>query len=160
MSCAGILDEFNEALKAVKEDPNNALIWKLIIGKYHPTFVGDCKNAIEWSEHMVKDWLMDNMFFNTKNKENKANKVVAFLSSHNETYSHSRHIHSDDLLKLGLKIRSLETLDSRKMDNCKDLQDCVLTLHHIYMQTLANSNALKIVENQNASCMMFTVSSN
>lgn len=160
MSCAGILDEFNEALKAVKEDPNNALIWKLIIGKYHPTFVGDCKNAIEWSEHMVKDWLMDNMFFNTKNKENKANKVVAFLSSHNETYSHSRHIHSDDLLKLGLKIRSLETLDSRKIDNCKDLQDCVLTLHHIYMQTLANSNALKIVENQNASCMMFTVSSN
>lgn len=160
MSCAGILDEFNEALKAVKEDPNNALIWKLIIGKYHPTFVGDCKNAIEWSEHIVKDWLMDNMFFNTKNKENKANKVVAFLSSHNETYSHSRHIHSDDLLKLGLKIRSLETLDSRKMDNCKDLQDCVLTLHHIYMQTLANSNALKIVENQNASCMMFTVSSN
>lgn len=160
MSCAGILDEFNEALKAVKEDPNNALIWKLIIGKYHPTFVGDCKNAIEWAEHMVKDWLMDNMFFNTKNKENKANKVVAFLSSHNETYSHSRHIHSNDLLKLGLKIRSLETLDSRKMDNCKDLQDCVLTLHHIYMQTLANSNALKIVENQNASCMMFTVSSN
>lgn len=28
MSCAGILDEFNEALKAVREDPNSALIWK------------------------------------------------------------------------------------------------------------------------------------
>ena len=160
MSCAGILDEFNEALKAVREDPNSALIWKLIIGKYHPTFVGDCKNAIEWADHMVKDWLMDNMFYRTQNKEDKANNVVKFLSSHNKTYSHSRHIHSDDLLKLGLKIQSLETLDSRAIDDCKDLQDCVLTLHHIYMQTLANSNALKSVENQNANCMMFTVSSN
>lgn len=109
---------------------------------------------------MVKYWLMDNMFYRTQNKEDKANNVVKFLSSHNKTYSHSRHIHSDDLLKLGLKIQSLETLDSRAIDDCKDLQDCVLTLHHIYMQTLANSNALKIVENQNANCMMFTVSSN
>ena len=100
------------------------------------------------------------MFYRTQNKEDKANNVVKFLSSHNKTYSHSRHIHSDDLLKLGLKIQSLETLDSRAIDDCKDLQDCVLTLHHIYMQTLANSNALKIVENQNANCMMFTVSSN
>lgn len=160
ISCAGILEEFKEALTAVQMNPSAAQIWRLIIEKYHPTFIGECKNAIKWSEDMVKSWLMDNMFHKSTKKAEKADKIVSFLSSHSETYSHSRHIHIDDLIRLGLKIRPLETLDNRKIDDCKDLQDCVLTLHHIYMQTLANSNSVKIVENQNVNGMMFTIGHN
>lgn len=160
ISCAGILDEFKEALTAVKTEPSAAQIWRLIIEKYHPTFIGDCKNAIKWSEDIVKNWLMDNMFHKTTKKAEKADKIVSFLSSHSETYSHSRHIHIDDLVQLGLKIKPLETLDTREIDDCKDLQDCVLTLHHIYMQTLANSNSIKVVENQNVNGMMLTIGRN
>lgn len=160
ISCAGILDEFKEALTAVKTEPSAAQIWRLIIEKYHPTFIGDCKNAIKWSEDIVKNWLIDNMFHKTTKKAEKADKIVSFLSSHSETYSHSRHIHIDDLVQLGLKIKPLETLDTREIDDCKDLQDCVLTLHHIYMQTLANSNSIKVVENQNVNGMMLTIGRN
>lgn len=57
MSCAGIIEEFDEALSAVSKDASAAKIWGLIIQKYHPTFIGDCRKAISWSESMVKEWL-------------------------------------------------------------------------------------------------------
>ena len=158
MSCAGILEEFNTALKDVSQNPAHKDLWGLIIGKYHPTFLGDCKKAIEWSETMVKDWLLDNMFFDDVNKDSSVDKIVSALSSHSETYSHQKHIHIDELRNLGLKVIPLENLDNRKIGGCKDLQDCVLTLHHAYMQTLANSNAIKIIENQKADGLMITVS--
>ena len=40
------------------------------------------------------------------------------------------------------------------IDNCKDFQDCVLTLHHTYMHTFSTSNAIKIVENHNGDAMI------
>lgn len=147
VSCAGILEEFETACEEVKANPALIELWGLIIRRYHPTFLGDCKKAIHWSETMVKNWLKDNMFHSDKDKDMLVDSIVAFLSSHSETYSHHKHIHFDKLKELGLKVTALETLDSRKLAGCHDLQDCVLTLHHAYMQTLANANMIKIIEN-------------
>lgn len=157
MSCAGIIEEFNEASDAVNKNPKLAAVWGPIISKYHPTFIGDCKKAIDWSDDIVKQWLVENMFSKAKDKEAKANAVVATLSSHNATYSHSRHIHSAELEKLGVKVVSLEGLDNRQIADCKDLQDCVLTIHHSYMHTFANSNAIKIVESHSGNTMIMNV---
>ena len=131
MSCAGIIEEFD-----------------------HPTFIGDCRKAISWSESMVKEWLEKNMFENYSDKEEKADKVIETLSSHAKTFSHSRHIHIDELKALGLNIIELEGLDNRKISGCKDLQDCVLTIHHAYMQSLSQTSAIKIIENHNGSAMI------
>ena len=158
MSCAGVVEEFKKACYDVNQNPNLARVWGLIIGKYHPTFLGDCKNAINWSEKMVTTWLKENMFKDDVDKCTKVEKIVSFLSSHSETFSHQKHIHMDELQGLGLKVTSLEGLDNRAIGSCKDFQDCVLTLHHSYMHTLANSNVLKIVENQNLSGLVVTTS--
>ena len=157
IACAGILEEFKTACKEVSQDPGAAQMWSLIIGKYHPTFLGDCQKAIDLSQKIVKDWLTDNMFSGEKNKNALANKVVKELSSHSKTYTHSRHIHMDELQRMGVIVKELETLDSRPIDSCKDLQDCVLTIHHAFMQTLANSNALKVVQNHQNGTMALTV---
>lgn len=154
MSCAGIIEEFDEALKAVSEDASSARIWGLIIQKYHPTFIGDCRKAISWSESIVKEWLEKNMFENYSDREEKADRVIETLSSHAKTFSHSRHIHIDELKELGLNIIELEGLDDREIGGCKDLQDCVLTIHHAYMQSLSQSSAIKIIENHNGSAMI------
>ena len=45
------------------------------------------------------------------------------------------------MLEIGLKIIDLEEND--------ELQDAVLSIHHCYMHTFANSNAVKIIENHN-----------
>lgn len=157
MSCAGIIEEFNEAVDAVSKNPNMAAVWGPIISKYHPTFIGDCKKAIDWSDDIVKKWLAENMFSKSKDRDEKAAAVVSILSSHNATYSHSRHIHSDELQKLGVKVVPLENLDNRQIKDCRDLQDCVLTIHHAYMHTFANSDAIKIVESHSGNTMIMSV---
>lgn len=154
MSCAGIIEEFDEAIKDVTNNPDAAKVWGPIIGKYHPTFIGDCKKAIDWSDTIVKQWLIENMFENYSDKKERATKVLDTLSSHNKTFSHSRHIHMDELKALGLEIVELEGLDDRSINDCKDLQDCVLTLHHSYMQTISSTEAVKIIENHNGEAMI------
>ncbi|MBS4881200.1 MAG: S49 family peptidase [Firmicutes bacterium] len=158
MSCAGIIEEFTDACRDVTSNPAMAHVWGPIISKYHPTFIGDCKKAIEWADTIVNKWLMENMFNGDADAEVEAKKVVNALSSHNVTYSHSRHIHIEELTALGLKIVPLEGLDNRQIDDCKDLQDCVLTIHHSFMQTLSGTNALKIVESHAGKAMIINTS--
>lgn len=99
MSCAGIIEEFEQAIEDVTNNPQAANVWGPIIGKYHPTFIGDCKKAIDWADEIVKNWLVENMFSEYPDSKKRANKVLRTLSSHNKTYSHSRHIHIDELKK-------------------------------------------------------------
>ncbi len=157
MSCAGIIEEFDRAVRDVTINPEAANIWNPIIGKYHPTFIGDCEKAISWADTIVKDWLIDNMFSSYDDKDVRADKVLETLSSHNKTFSHSRHIHIDELKALGLNIIELESMNNRPIEDCKDLQDCVLTLHHSYMQTLSTTNAIKIVENHIGEAMIMSI---
>lgn len=154
MSCAAVLEEFQTALSDVKRDPSSVNIWSNIIRKYHPTFIGDCKKAIDWSEEIVKQWLTENMFRESKDPDVDASRVVAYLSSHNNTYSHARHIHIDDLKKIGVNVIELENLDNNKISECRDLQDCVLTIHHAYMNVFAQTSVIKIVENHTGSAMI------
>lgn len=156
ISCAGVIEEFEQAVQDVTDNPQSAQVWGPIISQYHPTFIGDCKKAIDWGDSIVKQWLTDNMFSKYSDSEQRADDVLSILSSHNKTFSHSRHIHIDELKALGLEIVELEGLDNRAIGDCKDLQDCVLTLHHSYMQTLSSSEAIKIVENHNGEAMIMS----
>ena len=158
MSCAGIIEEFEEASKAVSENINLSAVWGPIISKYHPTFIGDCKKSIIWSETTVKKWLKENMFADCDDGEKNAQKVVSALSSHDATFSHSKHIHANELIDLKVRIKMLEDLDRRKLEGCEDLQDCVLTIHHAYMQTLVSTNAVKITENHLGNAMIINLS--
>lgn len=137
----GVIEEFETALKAIKKDPQSIPLWQVIISKYHPTFLGDCKHAIDWSKDIVTQWLTTGMFAGKSNPRTCAEKVVEDLSDHARTKTHSRHISIDDCKKLGLEILDLES-DQK-------LQDLVLTVHHCYMHTFSNSIAIKIVENHN-----------
>ena len=161
VSCAGVIEEFQNAISGIKKDPSSLALWQAIISKYHPTFLGDCQKAIDWSDKMVTEWLCSNMFSNSHSPEDKAKKVVDTLGSHKETFTHQKHIHYDECKTLGIKVVALESLDERELGGCKDLQDCVLTIHHTYMHTFSISRAVKIVENNlgNAMIMNTPVSS-
>ena len=43
ISCDAVLEEFEQAFNDIKADPSKTPLWQVIIGKYHPTFLGDCK---------------------------------------------------------------------------------------------------------------------
>ncbi|MDX8384325.1 MAG: ATP-dependent Clp protease proteolytic subunit [Ghiorsea sp.] len=135
----GVIKEFEEAIAAIKIDPLSIPIWQTIISKYHPTFIGECKNAIKLSSEMVKKSLIDVMFKADPKAEEKAEKIVAFLNEHEASKTHSRHIHVDEAKNCGLLIDDLES--------DQHLQDLVLTVHHCFMHTFSNSPAIKIIEN-------------
>lgn len=92
MSCAGVIQEFNDACERIKEDPSTTALWCQIISKYHPTFLGDCQKAIKWSDNMVTDWLRTNMLANNAMPEDDAKRIVNQLGSHEKTFNHAKHI--------------------------------------------------------------------
>lgn len=157
MSCAGIIEEFENAAKDIKDNPAKIPLWQPIISKYHPTFLGDCEKAIQWSKQIVRKWLLDNMFCDSAEANKIVDNIVEKLSSHEKTYTHSRHIHYDECKQLGLNVTRLEDFPLNEIDGCRDLQDCVLTIHHSYMHTFSNTNAIKIIENHNGNGMVMTV---
>ena len=135
----GVLAEFQEALESIKNDPASIPIWQTIIGKYHPTFIGECRNAISLASDIVEKWLLRGMLKGNTSASATARNIVTKLNNHADTKMHARHIHSDEAKKFGLKITMLEEDDK--------LQDIVLTIHHAYMHTFSASSSLKIVEN-------------
>lgn len=154
MSCAGVIEEFQNAINSIKAEPSSAPLWQVIISKYHPTFLGDCQKAIDWSDKMVIQWLCSNMLSGHVKPEDDAKKIVEKLGSHKETFTHAKHIHINECKDLGIAVVPLEELEKKEIDGCKDLQDCVLTIHHTYMHTFSISNAVKIVENHMGSAMI------
>ncbi len=135
----GVIDEFKQALEAYKSDPDSLVIWQQIIQQYRPTFLGQCKQAIEWTKTFVTDQLKTVMFEGDPDAQVKANKIVEALSDTDQHKAHERHIPAAKCIEMGLRVKMLEE------DN--QLQDLVLTIHHCYMQTLMNSLAFKIIEN-------------
>lgn len=138
LACQAVLDEFKQAKEDIRQNPHSAALWQVIISKYHPTFLGACKQAIEWSEKMVSKWLEDNM---CATKKEKVKGILKTFADHKKQKSHSRHISKKECEDVGLTISSLE--------DDQDLQDAVLTTHHAFMHTFSNTAAVKMIENHN-----------
>ena len=133
----GVIEEFERAVKEVQDNPGTIPIWQTIVGKYHPTFLGECEKAIDWSSQMVTSWLETGMF---KNEDPAiVAGIIEVLHNHKDTKSHSRHFSMEECRNMGLKVLPLE--------EDQDLQDLILTIHHAFMHTFAHSPATKIVEN-------------
>ncbi len=138
LACQAVLNEFEQAKEDIKQNPQSAALWQVIISKYHPTLLGACKQAIEWSEKMVFQWLEKNM---CQGDKSKVEKIVSTFSNHTEQKSHARHISKKECEEVGLNITNLE-------DN-QDFQDAVLTTHHAFMHTFSSTLCVKIIENHN-----------
>jgi len=134
----GIREEFKRAVKEIKADPMKVAVWQPIIAQYRPTFLGQCENAIKWSDTFVRRQLETVMFKDDPKAKQKARKIVAKLTDYRGNKSHERHIHFDECLAMGLEVSLIE-------DN-QAYQDAVLTVHHCFMHTLMNTPAFKIIE--------------
>lgn len=138
LACQAILNEFEQAKEDIRQNPHSAPLWQAIISKYHPTLLGACRQAIEWSEKMVSDWLHENM---CAGDSDKVKKIMEVFADHTVQKSHARHISKSECEQVGLNINSLE--------GDQNLQDAVLTTHHAFMHTFSNTGCVKIIENHN-----------
>lgn len=135
----GVIEEFKRAHEEIRRDAAKIAVWKPILGKYMPTFLTQCENAIKWSEEFVGEQLEKVMFGGEPDNREKSRGVVEKLTDFSGNRAHNRHIHLDECEKIGLRVHAIE--------RDQELQDLVLTVHHCYMHSLMNSPAYKIIEN-------------
>lgn len=133
-----IKSEFEDAQKDLSENPNNAQYWAIKLQQYPAAFLKQAIDAIELSELLVNEWLRDNMFSDAQEDET-VKRIVSFLNDHSQSKIHARHFSLQTCEEIGLKISKLEDDD--------ELQDLVLSVHHISMITLQHTAAVKIIEN-------------
>jgi len=144
----GVLEEIKMAHEAIKNDPTQIDIWRPILSRLHPSFVQQCTWAIERSKTFVEETLKANMFASLSTGEQviAAHKVRDRLTDLNNNKGHDRHFQIDECQDMGLHVVPLE--------GDQKLQDLVLTIHHCYMHTLANTAAFKIIENHDGKAMV------
>lgn len=142
MPAQGILEEFALAGQQIASNPSTIPLWQPIIAKYWPTLITSCQHSINWSDDLMRRFLTNCMFSGDEEtaRQEKINRIADMLGKQSTSKSHNRHISQDAALDLGLNITKLED-DSV-------LQDIVLTLHHALTITLAQTSAIKIIENQ------------
>lgn len=139
IACQSVIEEFDQAVNDIKANPASAAIWQVIFSKYTPTFITDCKKAIQWSEQLMIHYI-EKVYGKTFDI---APVKDLFLNNKN-SFTHSRHLSKDVCKGVGLNIRDLE-------DN-QDLQEAVLSLHHTYMILFDKFNYSKAIENQLGGC--------
>ena len=155
MPAHGVIEEFNQAFKEITEDPKKIPIWQAKIAAFPPAFIGECQKAIRWSEEMVKEWLQSGMFEDEIKHGNQqvVNQTIDIIlkefGDHALTKSHARHISLQKCKDMGLRIETMEDI--------QNLQEAILTLHHITMRTLIDTPAVKIVENQEGKAYIQTI---
>ncbi len=137
-----VVQEYEEAKNDIINNPASIPFWQPILSKYPPTFIRQCSRAVKLSGEVVKEWLeKGDMFRGQKGKKDKIEKILETLNSNEHTKIHSRHIDETKAKELGLKINNLE-------DN-NNLQEDILSVHHCYITTFQNTNAVKIIESNN-----------
>lgn len=129
-----ILKEFKDAKDDLSMHPENAQYWAIKLQQYPAAFMKTAIDAIELSNELIEKWLGDVML---KDNSEKLKKAVDFLSSHSNSKVHGRHYRYDQCMEHGLKVTLLEDDDK--------LQDLVLSLHHCYIISFENSNAVKMI---------------
>jgi hypothetical protein len=139
ISAAGVVEEFKKAFDEIKADPDRAKVWQFIIGRYAPSFLGQCENAVDRAKNFVRTALEANMLSANPNRASLATTIVDELTDFAGNKGHDRHIHYDECIKMGLIVEQMEADQT--------YQDRLLSVHHCYMHALMNTPAFKIIEN-------------
>jgi hypothetical protein len=135
----GVIEEFNRAYKEITNDPRTIPVWQPVIAKYGPAFIGECEKAVKWSTELVTEWLKRNMLKDDPQMDQKIDTILKELSDHSVSYAHNRHLSLQKCRDIGLNVLQLE--------DDQELQERVLSVHHIFFHTLGSTSAFKIIQN-------------
>ncbi|MCY4396747.1 MAG: hypothetical protein OXC10_16600 [Rhodospirillaceae bacterium] len=138
----GVLKEVEVAFDEIKKDPKAAPAWKPILSQLPPSFLQQCQWSVSRSAEFLKDSLRSGMLRDLQEpeREDTIKKIAERLTDLGYNKTHNRHIHYQECMDLGLNVEMLENKKEKK------LQDLVLTVHHCFMHTLANTASFKIIE--------------
>ena len=140
------LDQFEHAYQEISGDPKRVSVWLPIIRQFGPSFMQECRNAIELARQCVSEWLRTYMFAGDDDAETKAERVSAWLAEHNNFKSHSRQIRIEQLLAVEPTLR-LSPLTNHE----EGLEDAVMEVYWAYECTFNDTTAFKMIEHKHGS---------
>ena len=140
------IDQFSRIHADVVQSPDKLRGWMPLLRQYGPSFLQECRNAIDLSETLVANWLQKYMFSGEENAESRAQSVAKWLAHHENFKSHSRPVWLQQLLDFEptLKIK-------RFRDVSQDFEDAVMALYWAIDITFDTTSAFKIVEHKQGS---------
>lgn len=130
-----ILDQFEMAKEQCK-DPANLAAWLPILRAYLPGLLAQCATQRQLAEEFVAKNLERYML---KGDTQRAKDAAHWFSEFTEFKSHGRRVSREKCRELGLNVVDLE--------DDHGLQDAMLSVHHAFSLTLANTATAKIIEN-------------
>ena len=141
LSAIGLLDEFDMIADDLKAKPERIAVWRPVLEKLGPSTIIKCRRAVEWSQEILETNLKRGMFCNLPSEEHekKIRSISDLLGQQKNSKAHARHINADRAGKCGLVIKKLEDDD--------DLQDRLLSFHHLMCITFDTTKVAKIISN-------------
>ena len=136
-SARAIVDQFEEAKKEILKNAAAAGVWFPILRNIWPGLLQESRNALEYGERMVSQWLKTYMFAGNSSAECLAQEAAKYFNDATSHKSHGRRIDRDEARGQGLKVEDLE-------DN-QELQEAVLTLYHLITIAFERSHTSKVV---------------
>lgn len=134
-----ILKQFEMAKKEINKSKADMAAWIPILQQYGPSRLVDCKNAIDLSKKLVKEWIAKYMLKGQNHAKRKAAIISRYLSG-DKHLSHSRLIDLDTLKRKGVKITFSKEISNQFDEKIKEIYNAM-------MQTFDRTGAYKIYEN-------------
>lgn len=141
VSAQAVVDQFEQAKKDVLKDPAMARVWAPILPSLGPSLLVDARNALSYSELMVRKWLRQWMFANEDQAADKANRAARHFNDAQTHKSHGRRIDRDEGREQGLVVEDLE--------KSQVFQEAVLTAYHIMTLVFEHTQTSKIIYTSN-----------
>lgn len=149
-----ILAEFKRAGDEIRAHPENYHLWRHILEKYSPSFVGQCQNVADLSYDIAFTSLRDGMFghLTPKSAASRAKAIANKLNNPQIQKAHDRHIPPVKCKDMGLNIKMLE--------DHQDIQNALLPLHHTMKIVLESTDAIKMIVNQSGTHYIRSIKTN
>lgn len=135
-SAKSMLDELEQAEKAVAANPVLANLWAPRLRQYPAGIFQSCKTVQELAEKRVTEWLEKWML--AGEDPARAKLIAEWLADAGEHMTHGRPIGYEMLKAQGVHVYQLE--------DDQDLQDAALSVFHASAETFESTNCVKIIE--------------
>ena len=130
-----LIDEFEAAKKDAIKNPKVMAAYEPILRQYAPSMVTICKNAVERSKILVKDWLVQYHHL----RPQTATSIANWLGQHNKHKDHGRPLSITDL--------NAKKMNILRLEENQEMQDAALSLYHSTSYLFEIANISKIIEN-------------
>jgi hypothetical protein len=140
VSAQAIVDQFERAKSDVLSNRDLAHVWAPALQSLGPALLQEARNALDYAEQIVAEWLEKRMFAqepNARARKRAATRVAHHFNDATIHKSHGRRIDRDEARAQGITVEDLEVDQS--------LQEAVLTAYHVVTILFEKSPTAKIL---------------